>query len=68
MSFEYDGLIVFIAIFIMSFTISLVIFFGLQIVNGEPIPDTKNYKECIEKEVQPFICNMIYPPPNIQGA
>ena len=47
------------------FFIGLSVFFAFQIAFGVEV---ESYKDCIEKEIPPRVCDMIYPPLKIQSV
>jgi hypothetical protein len=65
MELEYNPVVFYILIIVGVIFISLAILFGLQIAYSVEVD---SYKDCIEQELPPHICDMIYPPMKLQSV
>ena len=67
MVYDYSPFWFMVLMVVGLFFIGLSVGFAWQMVFGmTPIPDT--YKECITSDLPPYICEILYPPLNRQGA
>jgi hypothetical protein len=65
MNLEYNPVVFYILIIVGVIFISLAILLGVKIAYGTEVED---YKDCIEQELPPHICDMIYPPMKLKSV